>query len=247
MANCASIWNISRLKSWPCSRQLSLRVDGPKPMSKGPIMLSDKRILLIIGGGIAAYKSLSLIRLLRGAGAVVTPVLTRAGTEFVTPLSVAALAGEKVYTDLFDLTDESQMGHIQLSRVADLIVVAPATADLMAKMAGGRADDLASTLLLATDTPVLMAPAMNVRMWNHPATQRNLAQLRAASPLQRLTMPQRLADPETLQATWADFQPAIPTTSDGALTAGLGYVSGWSLTALLWRVLAWPFRRRRYA
>jgi phosphopantothenoylcysteine decarboxylase/phosphopantothenate--cysteine ligase len=142
-------------------------------------MLTDKRILLIIGGGIAAYKSLSLIRLLRGAGAAVTPVLTRAGTEFVTPLSVAALAGEKVYTDLFDLTDESQIGHIQLSRVADLIVVAPATADLMAKMAGGRADDLASTLLLATDTPVLIAPAMNVRMWNHPASQRNLAQLRA--------------------------------------------------------------------
>jgi len=142
-------------------------------------MLTDKRILLIIGGGIAAYKSLYLIRLLRGAGALVTPVLTRAGTEFVTPLSVAALAGEKVYTDLFDLTDESQMGHIQLSRVADLIVVAPATADLMAKMASGRADDLASTLLLATDTPVLIAPAMNVRMWNHPATGRNLGQLRA--------------------------------------------------------------------
>lgn len=141
-------------------------------------MLTDKRILLIIGGGIAAYKSLYLIRLLRGAGADVTPVLTRAGTEFVTPLSVAALSGEKVYTDLFDLTDESLMGHIQLSRVADLIVVAPATADLMAKMAGGRADDLASTVLLATDTPVLIAPAMNVRMWNHPATQRNLTQLR---------------------------------------------------------------------
>lgn len=142
-------------------------------------MLTDKRILLIIGGGIAAYKSLSLIRLLRGAGAAVTPVLTRAGTEFVTPLSVAALAGEKVYTDLFDLTDEAEMGHIQLSRSADLIVVAPATADLMAKMAGGRADDLASTLLLATDTPVLIAPAMNVRMWQHPATARNLAQLHA--------------------------------------------------------------------
>ena len=142
-------------------------------------MLTEKRILLIIGGGIAAYKSLSLIRLLRGAGAAVTPVLTRAGAEFVTPLSVAALAGEKVYTDLFDLTDEAEMGHIQLSRSADLIVVAPATADLMAKMATGRADDLASTLLLATDTPVLIAPAMNVRMWQHPATERNLAQLRA--------------------------------------------------------------------
>ena len=142
-------------------------------------MLGGKRILLIIGGGIAAYKALDLIRRLKERGASVTPVLTRAGTEFVTPLSVAALAGEKVYTDLFDLTDEAEMGHIRLSRVADLIIVAPATADLMAKMASGRADDLASTLLLATDTPVLIAPAMNVRMWDHPATRRNLAQLRA--------------------------------------------------------------------
>lgn len=140
-------------------------------------MLRAKRILLIIGGGIAAYKSLELIRLLRKDGANVTPVLTRAGAEFVTPLSVAALAGEKVYTELFNLTDESEMGHIQLSRVADLIVVAPGTADLMARMAGGQANDLASTLLLATDTPVLVAPAMNVRMWNHPATRRNLDQL----------------------------------------------------------------------
>jgi phosphopantothenoylcysteine decarboxylase/phosphopantothenate--cysteine ligase len=142
-------------------------------------MLADKRVLLIIGGGIAAYKSLMLIRLLRGAGAAVTPVLTDGGAEFVTPLSVAALAGEKVYRALFDLTDEAEMGHIQLSRVADLIVVAPATADLMAKMVTGRAEDLASTLLLATDTPVLAAPAMNVRMWEHPATRRNLAQLAA--------------------------------------------------------------------
>ena len=141
-------------------------------------MLPDKRILLIIGGGIAAYKSLELIRLLRRAGAAVTPVLTRAATEFVTPLSAASLAGEKAYTALFDLTDEAEMGHIQLSRIADLIVVAPATADLMAKVATGLAGDLASTLLLATDTPVLMAPAMNVRMWDHPATQRNLATLR---------------------------------------------------------------------
>ena len=142
-------------------------------------MLAEKRVLLIIGGGIAAYKSLLLIRLLRKSGVAVTPVLTRAGAEFVTPLSVAALAGEKVYSALFDLTDESQMGHIQLSRVADLVVVAPATADLLAKMAQGRADDLASTLLLATDTPVLVAPAMNVRMWDHAATQRNIAQLKA--------------------------------------------------------------------
>ncbi|MBO6865578.1 MAG: bifunctional phosphopantothenoylcysteine decarboxylase/phosphopantothenate--cysteine ligase CoaBC [Thalassococcus sp.] len=140
-------------------------------------MLQGKRILLIIGGGIAAFKSLDLIRRLRERGASVTPVLTKAATEFVTPLSVSALAGEKVYTDLFDLTDEAEMGHIQLSRVADLVVVAPATADLMAKMVGGHANDLASTLLMATDTPVLIAPAMNVRMWDHPATQRNLAQL----------------------------------------------------------------------
>ena len=142
-------------------------------------MLAGKRILLVIGGGIAAYKSLLLIRLLKAAGAAVTPVLTRAGAEFVTPLSVAALAGEKVHSALFDLTDEAEMGHIQLSRVADLVVVAPATADLMAKLATGRAEDLASTLLLATDTPVLMAPAMNVRMWQHPATRRNLATLQA--------------------------------------------------------------------
>ncbi|NOD92787.1 bifunctional phosphopantothenoylcysteine decarboxylase/phosphopantothenate--cysteine ligase CoaBC [Ruegeria sp. HKCCD4884] len=142
-------------------------------------MLSSKRILLIIGGGIAAYKSLDLIRRLRERGAAVTPVLTRAAEEFVTPLSVSALAGEKVYRDLFDLTDEAEMGHIQLSRSADLIVVAPATADLMGKMASGLANDLASTLLMATDTPVLCAPAMNVRMWDHPATQRNLKQLQA--------------------------------------------------------------------
>ncbi len=141
-------------------------------------MLAGKHILLIIGGGIAAYKSLLLIRLLRAEGAAVTPVLTAAGAEFVTPLSVSALAGQKLYRELFDLTDEAEMGHIQLSRAADLLVVAPATADLMAKMAGGRAEDLASTLLLATDKRVLLAPAMNVRMWQHPATQRNLATLR---------------------------------------------------------------------
>ncbi|WP_299044291.1 bifunctional phosphopantothenoylcysteine decarboxylase/phosphopantothenate--cysteine ligase CoaBC [uncultured Tateyamaria sp.] len=140
-------------------------------------MLQDKRILLILTGGIAAYKGLDLIRRLRERGAAVTPVLTRAAEQFVTPLSVAALAGEKVYRDLFDLTDEAEMGHIQLSRSADLILVAPATADIIAKMAQGRADDLASTLLLATDTPVMIAPAMNVRMWDHPATQRNLTRI----------------------------------------------------------------------
>lgn len=136
-------------------------------------MLQGKRILLIIGGGIAAFKSLELIRLLRERGASVVPVLTRAAEEFVTPLSASALANEKVYRDLFNLTDEAEMGHIELSRAADLIVVAPGTADLMAKMAGGHANDLASTLLLATDKRVLIAPSMNVRMWEHPATQRN--------------------------------------------------------------------------
>ncbi|MDF1671432.1 MAG: bifunctional phosphopantothenoylcysteine decarboxylase/phosphopantothenate--cysteine ligase CoaBC [Roseovarius sp.] len=141
-------------------------------------MLASKNILLVIGGGIAAFKSLDLIRRLRERGASVTPVLTRAGEEFVTPLSVSALAGTKVFRDLFDLTDEAEMGHIELSRSADLIIVAPATADLMAKMAQGHANDLASTLLLATDTPVLVAPAMNVRMWDHAATQRNISTLK---------------------------------------------------------------------
>jgi len=142
-------------------------------------MLQGRKVLLVIGGGIAAYKCLDLIRRLAERGATVTPVLTRAATEFVTPLSVAALAGTKVYADLFDLTDEAEMGHIQLSRAADLLVVAPATADLLAKMATGQANDLATTLLLATDKPVLVAPAMNVRMWEHPATQRNIATLKA--------------------------------------------------------------------
>ena len=141
------------------------------------MMLADKHILLIIGGGIAAFKALDLIRRLRERGAKVTPVLTKAGSEFVTPLSVSALAGEKLYQDLFDLTSEAEMGHIELSRAADLIVVAPATADLLAKMTAGLANDLASTLLLATDKRVLVAPSMNVRMWDHAATQRNLAQL----------------------------------------------------------------------
>lgn len=140
-------------------------------------MLTGKRILLIIGGGIAAYKSLDLIRRLRDQGATVVPVVTRAAEEFVTPLSVSALAAQKVYRDLFDLTDEAEMGHIELSRAADLVVVAPATADLLAKMAGGHANDLASTLLMATDKRVLVAPSMNVRMWEHPATQRNLTTL----------------------------------------------------------------------
>src|ERR1043165_6544254 len=139
--------------------------------------LSGRSVLLIIGGGIAAYKSLELIRLLKQRQAKVTAIMTKAAEQFVTQLSVASLTGEKVYTDLFSLTDEIEMGHIELSRSADLIVVAPATADLIAKMANGLADDLASTTLLATDKKVLIAPAMNVRMWQHPATRRNMAQL----------------------------------------------------------------------
>ncbi|MHA6345853.1 bifunctional phosphopantothenoylcysteine decarboxylase/phosphopantothenate--cysteine ligase CoaBC [Roseivivax sp. CAU 1761] len=171
-------------------------------------MLAGKRILLIIGGGIAAYKVLDLIRRLREAGAAVSPVMTRAAEEFVTPLSVSALAGEAVHRDLFDLTAEAEMGHIQLSRAADLVVVAPATADLMARMAQGRADDLASTLLLATDTPVLLAPAMNVRMWTHAATRRNRAVLEGdgigfvgpedGSMACGEFGPGRLAEPETI-------------------------------------------------
>jgi len=140
--------------------------------------LDEKRILLIVGGGIAAYKSLELTRLLRKAGVAVRPILTKAGAEFVTPLSLSALAEDKVYSELFSLTEEAEMGHIELSRSADLVVVAPATADLMAKAAHGLASDLASTTLLATDKAVLMAPAMNVRMWEHAATQRNLATLK---------------------------------------------------------------------
>ena len=140
-------------------------------------MLAGKRILLIIGGGIAAYKTLELVRRLKERGASVRAILTAAGTEFVTPLSVSSLTGDKVYQSLFDLTDEAEMGHIELSRDADLVVVAPATADLMARMAAGMANDLASTALLATDKPVMIAPAMNVRMWTHAATRRNLAVL----------------------------------------------------------------------
>ncbi len=138
-----------------------------------------KRILLIVGGGIAAYKACELVRLIRKAGHSVTCVVTAGGQHFVTPMTLAALSENQVYTTLWDLKDEAEMGHIQLSRAADLVVVAPATADLMAKMAAGIADDLATTLLLATDKPVLAAPAMNVRMWQHAATQRNVATLRA--------------------------------------------------------------------
>jgi phosphopantothenoylcysteine decarboxylase/phosphopantothenate--cysteine ligase len=141
-------------------------------------MLAGKRILLVISGGIAAYKSLELIRRLRERGALVRAILTKGGAQFVTPLSVAALSESKVYQDLFSLTDESEMGHIRLSRESDLIVVAPASADLLAKLAHGMADDLASTTLLAADKPILIAPAMNMMMWAHPATQANIATLK---------------------------------------------------------------------
>jgi phosphopantothenoylcysteine decarboxylase/phosphopantothenate--cysteine ligase len=141
--------------------------------------LAGKRVLLIVSGGIAAYKTLELIRRVRERGGAVRCVLTRAGAQFVTPLSLAALSEDKVYDDLFSLTDESEMGHIRLSREADLLVVAPASADILAKMAQGRADDLATTVLLATDKPVLAAPAMNVRMWTNAATQANLDILKA--------------------------------------------------------------------
>ncbi|SOB79325.1 phosphopantothenoylcysteine decarboxylase / phosphopantothenate--cysteine ligase [Sphingomonas guangdongensis] len=137
------------------------------------------RVLLIVGGGIAAYKACELIRLCRRVGMAVTCVLTDGGAHFVTPMTLAALSENQVYTTLWDLKDEAEMGHIQLSRQADLLVVAPGTADLLARMASGHADDLATTLLLATDKPVLVAPAMNVRMWQHAATRRNVAQLRA--------------------------------------------------------------------
>ena len=139
--------------------------------------MADKRILLIIGGGIAAYKSLELIRELSRRGTSTRAILTKAGAEFVTPMSVAALSRDKVYTDLFSLTDEAEMGHIELSRSADMVVVAPATADLIGKLANGLANDLASTTLLATDKPVLIAPAMNVRMWEHKSVQRNIETL----------------------------------------------------------------------
>ena len=154
--------------------------------------MQGKRILLIVGGGIAAYKSLELVRRLKERGASVRAILTKGGAEFVTPLSLSVLTEEKAFTDLFDLKDEAEIGHIRLSREADLIVVAPATADLLAKMAHGLADDLATAVLLATDKPVLAAPAMNVRMWEHAATQRNLGD--APGRRHRLCRPRRRRD-----------------------------------------------------
>ncbi len=191
-------------------------------------VLVGKRILLIIAGGIAAYKSLELIRRLRERGAAVRAVLTKGGAEFVTPLAVSALTEDKVYQDLFSLTDESEMGHIELSRAADLVVVAPASADLMAKMAAGLADDLASTALLATDKPVMLAPAMNVRMWLHPATQANLQTLETRGVLRVGPNegdmacgeygPGRMAEPpEILAAIEAHFRDRSPLSGRRAL------------------------------
>jgi phosphopantothenoylcysteine decarboxylase/phosphopantothenate--cysteine ligase len=142
-------------------------------------MALPRSVLLIISGSVSAYKSLELIRLLRAQSVVVHTILTRGGAQFVTPLAVSSLTGTKTYHDQFSLTDEVEMGHIQLSRIADIVLIAPASADLLAKMANGIADDLATTALLATNKPVIVAPAMNHKMWHHPATQRNLAQLRA--------------------------------------------------------------------
>jgi phosphopantothenoylcysteine decarboxylase/phosphopantothenate--cysteine ligase len=197
--------------------------------------LHHSRILLIVGGGIAAYKALELVRLLKGRGAAVRAVLTRSGAEFVTPLSLSALTEDKVYTDLFSLTDEAEMGHIQLSRQADLIVVAPATAELMARAASGSAADLASTVLLATDKRVLMAPAMNVRMWEHPATRRNLAQLRADGVL--------FVGPDAgamACGEWGEGRLAEPTAIVAAIEAALAGEAGRPLVGRRALVTAGP-------
>ena len=178
--------------------------------------MQGKRVLLIVGGGIAAYKALELVRLIRKGGGTVRCVLTASGAQFVTPLSLGALSEQQVYTSLWDLKDETEMGHIQLSREADLVVVVPATADLLAKMAAGIADDLATTLLLATDKPVLAAPAMNVRMWLHAATQRNVAQLKADGV--------RILDPDKGDMACGEFGPGRlpePQAIYGAIQSAL--------------------------
>lgn len=156
------------------------KLDGAMPLEGDPLKVDSPRILLVVGGGIAAYKSCELVRLIRKGGGNVTCVVTEGGQQFVTPMALAALSENRVYTSLFDLKDEAEMGHIQLSREADLVVICPATADLIAKMAAGIADDLATTMILATDKPVTVVPAMNVRMWQHQATQRNVEWLAEA-------------------------------------------------------------------
>jgi phosphopantothenoylcysteine decarboxylase/phosphopantothenate--cysteine ligase len=187
----------------------------------------DRRILLVIGGGIAAYKSLDLIRRLRERGAEVRCILTAGAQQFVTPLAAASLAGARAHTDLFDREDEAEIGHIRLARDADAIVVAPATADLMAKMAGGHANDLASTVLLATTLPILIAPAMNVRMWQHPATRRNLALLKGdgvavvgpneGAMAEAEQGPGRMAEPLEIVAALEGLLGAAPASSTGLL------------------------------
>jgi phosphopantothenoylcysteine decarboxylase/phosphopantothenate--cysteine ligase len=165
------------------------------------------KILLIVGGGIAAYKSLELVRLLKKAGHEISPVLTKGGEHFVTAMSLGTLAEAEVHSSLWELKDEVEIGHIQLSRAADFILVCPATADLLAKMAAGIADDLATTLLLATDKPVVVAPAMNVRMWQHPATQRNVAPLKADGV--------RVLDPDEGEMACGEFGPGrLPEPAD---------------------------------
>jgi phosphopantothenoylcysteine decarboxylase / phosphopantothenate---cysteine ligase len=195
-------------------------------MATGKITVPvGKSVLLIVGGGIAAYKILGLIRDLKKRGIGSTCILTRAGSAFVTPLSLAALSGAKVYDDLFSLTDETEMGHIELSRSADLVVVAPATADLMAKMAQGLANDLATTALLATDKPVLIAPAMNVRMWNHVATQRNLATLKQDGVT--------IVGPDDGEMACGEYGPgrmAEPAVIADAIEAALGFGPGRTAT-----------------
>lgn len=188
--------------------------------------MQQKRILLIIGGGIAAYKSLELIRTLAKRDIASRCIVTRGGQEFVTPLSVAALSGDKVFTDLFDLTDEAEMGHIELSRSADLVVVCPATADLIGKAAGGLATDLATTALLATDKPVMMVPAMNVRMWSHPSVQRNVDILRADGII--------VMDPDEGAMACGEFGPgrlpevdAIAATIEDALQGSQNRLAGY--------------------
>jgi phosphopantothenoylcysteine decarboxylase/phosphopantothenate--cysteine ligase len=183
-------------------------------------LMNGQRILLIVGGGIAAYKACELVRLVRKSGGSVRCVLTAGGAQFVTPMTLAALSEQQVHTSLWDLKDEAEMGHIQLSREADLVVVCPATADLLAKMAAGIADDLATTLLLATDTPVLAAPAMNVRMWGHAATRRNVARLREDGVT--------VIDPDEGEMACGEFGPGrLPEPERifeaiGALLAGTG-------------------------
>ena len=192
--------------------------------------LGGRRILLVIGGGIAAYKALDLIRRLRERGAAVRPILTAAAQEFVTPLAAAALAGTRAHTDLFDRADEAEIGHIRLAREADAIVVAPATADLMARMAQGHAPDLAATVLLATTLPILIAPAMNVRMWLHPATQRNLHVLKGdgvgvvgpneGAMAEAEFGPGRMAEPHEIADALAAM---LDARSEGG---GLGFTAG---------------------